>query len=905
MKNQHQLGIGIGTLALAGVFAGALALQPAHAATCEYPLFIQQGSVDANVMFLFDNSGSMNEAITHDAYNPDNRYTGTLDPDETYYVASDGTYSRRSFKSGASTTPTAYLVDSDGTEDGRYTGNYLNWIFQYATSTQRAAIPRFTRIQMAKAAVNDIVTNMSANVRYGVWKFDNEGPAASPVAALGTAPATVISRINSIVGDSWTPLGETMAAIADYYRTNSSAIQYECQRNFVVVVTDGYPTKDKGTKSPYWFSGSGSPGSLGSCSTIGAPNPNSDDCTEYMKYVARWIRNNDVRTSMDGMQYVNTYTVGMNIDAPILQWTADEGDGAYFVANNAAELSESLQNVLRDILNRISSGSAVAVVSTEGQAEDYLYRGKFLPTTWTGYLEAFVLPYTTGEIPAWEAGEILSRRTPSTRTMFTSIGGTQQPFTAANAANLRSAMGVASNTIAANVINWTRGENVSGYRDRKGWILGDIVDSAPVTVGKPSFIYRFNDYAAFRAAHASRERAIYVGGNDGMLHAFLASTGEELWAYVPNEHLPMLDDIAATNYCHTYTVNGSPRVVDCYISGSWKSVLLSGMKHGGNNYFAIDVTDPRNPRFLWENNIPEVAESWAQPEVARIKYLDKFVGLVGSGPDEATGRAYFIAFDMANGALIQRDLLSTVSGDVNMATACNAIDLNFDGYDDVMYMSDMAGNLWRYDLKDNDMDKSLLFRTDGQPIQASPIATVDTNGKVLLYFGTGRYLSNDDFGTTDTQSFYCIVDNHSGETVSRNDLADQTNDINPIEEFDGWFVDLVVADGERIVEPDALVGGVIYFTTFAPSDEMCTAGGRSFLYRMKFRNGAAFDEDDDDSNDSADGRVIDLGDGIATKPVIDIINEQILIQGSDTRIHTEETLGQFPRLTVRSWRQQY
>ena len=903
MRNQHYIGIGTCIAALAGVLVGATSLQPAQAAVCEYPLFIQQGAVDANVMFLFDNSGSMNEAIAHDAYDPDRTYTGTLTPGTTYNVSSDGTYSRRSFKSGAPTTPTAYLVDSDGTEDGRYTGNYLNWIFQYATAAQRTAIPRFTRIQMAKTAVNDIVANMSGNVRYGVWKFNDDRPATTPVAALGTAKATIISRINAIVGDSWTPLGETLAAIADYYRTDTNAIQYDCQRNFVVVVTDGYPTKDHNTKAPYFDASEG----LGSCTSIGAPNPDSDDCSEYLDDVAKWMRNNDMRTSMNGVQYVNTYTVGMNIDAPILQWTADDGDGDYFVANNAAELSASLQNVLRDILNRISSGAAVAVVSTEGQAADFLFRGKFLPTGWTGYLEAYELPYETGENPAWEAGQLLSQRS-SGFAHYLYVG--QRHSARLHGRQRQSAVsGDGSRELDHRHQRHQLDacDNVTGYRDRQGWLLGDVVESAPVTVGKPAFVYRFNDYAAFRTAHRNRDRAIYVGSNDGMLHAFLAETGQELWAYIPTEHLPMLDDIAATNYCHSFTVNGTPRATDVYTGGRWRTVLLGGMKQGGNNYFALDVTDPHAPAFLWENNIPEIAESWSQVEVARIKYLDKFVGFVGSGPDDG-GEAYMVAFDMENGTVIDTDLLSTKAVGINMSTAANAMDLDFDGYDDVMYMSDLDGNLWRYDLKADDLtSRTLLFKTEpGQPIQASPITTVDYSGKVYVYFGTGRYLDNTDFATTTTQTFYCIVDDHGGLTVSRStELANQTTAINPVESFKGWFIDLVEEDGERIVEPDALVGGIVYFTSFAPSDELCTAGGVSFLYAVKFRNGAGFDDDDNDSNDNTDDRVIDLGDGIATKPVIDIINEHILVQGSDTRIHVEDTLGELRMLTVRSWRQQY
>mgnify|MGYP001213522369 CR=1 FL=1 len=901
MRKQHYIGISACIATLVGVFIGALSLVPANAQVCEFPLFIQQGAVDANVVFLFDSSGSMNDAITHDAYDPNRTYAGSLTTTRTYDVANDGWYSRRSFRSGAPTTPTAYLVDSDQGEDGSYSGNYLNWVFQHATAAQRAAIPRFTRIQVSKAAVNDIITNMSANVRYGVYRFNGDDGGLQ-VASLGTAPATIISNVNSIRGTGWTPLGESLADIADYFGDpDSGAIEYDCQRNFVVVVTDGFPTQDHATKAPYFDTAEG----LGSCSSIGAPNPDSDNCSEYLDDVAKWMRNNDMRPDMDGTQYANTYTVGMNIDAPILDWTAQDGDGAYFVANNAAQLSASLQNVLRDILNRISSGAAVAVVSTEGTAQDYLYRGKFFPGSWEGFLEAFELPYETGELPAWEAGALLSAAGANSRTIFTSVGGVRQDFTASNVSNLYGAMGVANTTIGTNVINWVRGNNVTGYRDRSGSILGDIVESAPITVGKPSSLYRFNNYFPFRTANANRDRVIYVGANDGMMHAFLAETGQELWAYIPNEHLTKLDDMAATNYCHMFSVNGTARAMDVHIGGEWKTVLVCGMKQGGNRYFALDVTDPRNPEFLWENNIAEVGESWSQVDIGRVKYLDKFVAFVGSGPD-ASGDAHFVAFDMEDGSLIQADLLSSTPGETNMATACTAIDLNFDSYDDVMYMSDLAGNLWRYDLTGNSMSRTLLFRTgSNQPIQAQPIATVDTNGKVFIYFGTGRYLDSDDLSDTTTQTFYCIVDDHGGIDVTRSELVDQTDSINPVEGFRGWFIDLEVAEGERITEPDALVAGIVYFTSFAPSDEVCTTGGTSYLYGVKFRNGAGFDDDDDDGNDSTDGRVKELGDGIATKPVIDLVNENILVQGSDTRIHVQDTLGQIRLLTVRSWHQQY
>ena len=112
-----------------------------------------------------------------------------------------------------------------------------------------------------------------------------------------------------------------------------------------------------------------------------------------------------------------------------------------------------------------------------------------------------------------------------------------------------------------------------------------------------------------------------------------------------------------------------------------------------------------------------------------------------------------------------------------------------------------------------------------------------------------------------------------------------------------------MGEGERVVEPDALVAGIVYFTTFKPMAERCEFGGFSWLYAMKFRSGAAYDSDDDNSNDGTDGRVQEIGEGIVSKPVVDIVNETVVIQASDTTIHIKSTVGTIRGLIVRSWRQ--
>jgi type IV pilus assembly protein PilY1 len=895
MRKRDFLGITLLMVALAGVVAlVATGLPPANAGTCDFPLFIQQGGVDANVMILFDSSASMNEGMWHDDYNPNIAYTGGLNRNTTYSVANDGLYSPRSFRNGLPTNPKVTLVDSDQGRDGDYSGNYLNWIFYHATATQRAAVPRFTRIQVAKDAVEALLGAAGGNIRFGMYKFNGDN-GGTRIADLGTDTGTIITTLNNIEGDAWTPLGETLAEILEYF-DDPGIIQYECQKNFAVVVTDGYPTQDDDNCNSTY-----SDCDLATCTEIGAPYDDSYDCSDYIVDVARYMRENDLVDSMDGQQYVVTYTVGMNVDAPVLSQAADAGDGEYFSADNAAEIAESLDRVLRDIMNRISAGSAVAVVSTEGEAEDLLYRGKFQPANWAGYLEAFELPYEAGEAPVWEAGSLLSNRAPSSRTIFTSSGANAIDFTSSNAGTLRPLLGAATDAAATNLINWVRGEAVAGFRDRLGWLLGDIVDSAPVPVGPPSSFYLYNDYLDFRDGLADRERVIYVSANDAMVHCFQAETGEELWAYIPGDQLDRLDDLASTSYCHEYFVNATPRVVDCYLGGEWKTVLVAGQKQGGAAYFALDVTDPRNPEFMWETVIPEVSESWAQVEVARVESVDKFVGFVGSGYN-SSGEAYLIGFDMEDGSVIWKDLLSD-NGTTNMATSCTAVDLEFDGWDDLVYVADLTGNLYRFDLKPSTPTKSVLFSTPGQPIQAQPIVTVDYDNSVYIYFGTGKYVDPADMSNTSDQAFYCVIDNHSGSSIDINALVNQTGSINTVSR--GWYFDLGNAHGERATETAALVAGIVYFTSFAPNDEPCQGGGTSWLYAAKFRNGATHDDDDDDSNDTAGDRSDEIGDGITARPVIDIVNEKVLVQGSDTRIHVRDTIGEIRQLIVRSYRQQY
>jgi type IV pilus assembly protein PilY1 len=891
-------------IAVALAAAAGLTAHRDARAVCETPLVARQVVASANVLILFDSSGSMNEAVYHDAYDPGITYTGDFDPTRTYDVASDGNRTPRNFNSGWPNTPSAYLVNSDAGEDGSYSGNYLNWVYFHATATQRGAIPRLTRVQVAKQAVNTVVTT-GTNVRYGVIAFDGDdgGTIVSPI---GTDVATIQAQVNAIRASSYTPLAETMVDALDYFASTgaSAPITDACQKSFVVIISDGHPTRDLDVPA-YLRDVDGDGREPGNCASVGSPYPNSYDCSEYLDDVAMYMQENDLRPDLDGEQNVTTFVIGFNIDAPILAATATRGGGSYASADNAAQLAAALADALGAIETRVSASSSVSVVSAEDRTSNRLFRARFETVTWRGFVEAFALPYASGDAPLWEAGALLGARDPDSRAIYTSTTGANTvEFTTARAADLQGLLGAATTADATSLIQYTRGSAVTGTRDRNGWRLGDIVDSSPTVVGKPAAFHDYLNYPSYHSANRNRDEMLYVGANDGMLHAFKVADGSEAWAYVPKAVLPRLSALAGPGYCHEYFVNMTPVAYDIHIGGSWKTVLIGGQERGGSSLFALDVTDPRpgHVSVLWDVDLPELKGSWTRPALVHDERRNAFVLCVGTGLDTLTGQASLLVLDPADGAVLTTLALGSAAG-VNLTTAATAIDRDFDGFDDLLYLGDLAGNLWRVDVTANPWSVTRLF-AGTQPIQSAPVLSMDEQGRVLVFFGTGRYLTPADLGTTGTQSFYGVTDNHSGTTVTRSDLADQTSSFTPATAAHrGWFFDLVRASGERIIRTPALIAGVLHVPSFRPHTDSCAGGGESWLYSVDFADGSLPDDASGAERNTTAGRVQSMGDGVLSNPSVDLVNEDIILQSSNATMITQSIGVALQRLVVRSWRQ--
>src|SRR5690606_22934692 len=166
-------------------------------------------------------------------------------------------------------------------------------------------------------------------------------------------------------------------------------------------------------------------------------------------------------------------------------------------------------------------------------------------------------------------------------------------------------------------LNWVRGVDNSipgdpiDLRDRNGRILGDIVNSDPAFAGNNNS--RFDRLSAslggdsytvyYNEKKKTRRNVIYVGANDGMLHAFNASLtsgvpGRELFAYVPSMVINQLKDLSSEDYGrtlpHRYSVDGPVHVGDVYINGAWRNILVGTLGAGARGIFVLDVTDPDN-----------------------------------------------------------------------------------------------------------------------------------------------------------------------------------------------------------------------------------------------------------------------------------------------------------------------
>ncbi|MDR3409759.1 MAG: PilC/PilY family type IV pilus protein [Formivibrio sp.] len=430
-------------------------------------------------------------------------------------------------------------------------------------------------------------------------------------------------------------------------------------------------------------------------------------------------------------------------------------------------------------------------------------------------------------------------------------------------------------------------------------VLGDIVNSAPVYVSKPPFSYGTNDatYTDYVTANSSRDGSVYVAANDGMLHALKASDGSERWAYVPTAIMSNMYMMASANYDqnHQYYVDGTPTVADicvnpvttgtgnrpCSASTDWRTIIVGGFNKGGRGYYALDVTDPANPKGLWEFSETDLGYTFGNPVITRRKD-GKWVVLVTSGynnvPDgtgaTGDGNGHLYVLDAVTGTVLDKITTGT-AGSVSTPSGLGKINawvadptLNTAS---VAYGADLLGNVWRFDFDDNyapaGKEAMLLanLAVSGTPqsITTKPVLAYIISGGIthnMVLVGTGRYLGLSDPANTDQQSIYAIEDKLTnttgiGDARTSNMLVQRTmtqstvngNLIRTVSGANidwttkrGWYIDLNPGSnspGERVNVDMDLQYNMLTVASNVPDTNACNVGGYAWLYGIDIDTG--------------------------------------------------------------------
>lgn len=573
--------------------------------------------------------------------------------------------------------------------------------------------------------------------------------------------------------------------------------------------------------------------------------------------------------------------------------------GQFFKATNPTALIRGLNTALSAMQAR-DSAAAAAATSTPNvtQTNNFIFSTTYETSSWTGQVEAQHIDTTTGNvIPAvlWSSQSQIDALTPATRTVYFNGGVTLKPFLYANLpANLQAYFAnqcvklSQCNTLSApqqvtandgnQLVNFLLGDRSNEgtvFRTRTH-LLGDTVDAAPVYVAAPT--EQFGDavnpsYATWAAAQAGRQPMLYVAANDGMLHAINATTGAEMWAYVPTMVMQNMYVLADMSYSamHTFFVDGTPEVMDAYFNGNWHTVLVGGLNKGGRGYYALDITNPSSPLILWEdcddatickpaNTDANIGYTYGNPVITKRASDERWVVLFTSGynnvtPGDGMGRLYVA--DVATGAILS--VTSTNTGSTTTPSGLaqiTALANNFSVDDTTLtvYGGDLLGNVWRFDLTaapPTVVRLAELTDPNGnpQPITTKPEVTLINNQRVL-YVATGSYLGVSDLSTTQVQTVYAFKDTVSdlGKLRTRGDIVANTPTLNgttitianlgtPVNwaTQSGWRVDLPQA-GQRVSVDPQLIEGTLLVIANLPDTTVCSAGGQSFLYQFNFMN---------------------------------------------------------------------
>ncbi|HET7656364.1 MAG TPA: PilC/PilY family type IV pilus protein [Luteimonas sp.] len=818
----------------------------------------------------------------------------------------------------------------------------------------------------------------------------------------GSNRSTWFSRLQSAAGNNGTPLKGALQRAGKYFSDAGTGGPWDagdgtllsCRQNFAILTTDGYWNSDSGYDGKIGDSDSKA-GELivsedGKTSLQYKPVPpyrddfesrwgsysRGDTLADIANYY--WKRDlvdtlaNDVPTSTADpafWQHMVTFGVSIGLQGRLdpkqdLQaitngskhWgdpTDDEdldriddlwhaavnGHGNFVSASSPDEFVQGLIDALATVAQRLGSASNVTANSTSFQTDTRVYQASYVSGKWTGELAAYEVSSAgvsskdaDGDgVPdaAWKASQHIpayGKRSIYTSTA-TGVGKGAEFPTAAQTTALDQSSRLAVNggpTTGAENAAYVAGSQAMEVRQGgllrdRDTLLGDIANSSPMYVHD--------------------NEMIYVGANDGMLHAFSAVDrdkagkvvgGQEMFAYVPaGIDFAALATLSDPQYGpnHRYFVDGPVVVSSQAQTGS--NYLVATLGRGGKGLFALDVTEPDKfdaGDVLWDLTGGalggDMGQVLGEPLIVTLNDAAATQAVVvGNGINSGNGHAVLFVLDIDTGAVIAK--FDTGAGGDNGLSAPRGADTNGDGKVDYIYAGDLKGNVWKFDLSGDttgawaiaNSGSALFTATDedgkAQPITSGlAIARDPSTGRIWVFAGTGRFIESGDVGSDDVQTMYGLIDDGTaiagrGSLVERKIVVTGTAGGKNVRGFEaagsmpagkrGWYIDLGNPEaGERVVSNPRVRGTVLLFASMVPPKaDTCDAGGTGYVNALDAFSGTSLgvpffdvnddgDYDDDDKLDTGGSKVpvgsVDLGVGMPTLPTL--IEELLVVGGS-------------------------
>ena len=492
---------------------------------------------------------------------------------------------------------------------------------------------------------------------------------------------------------------------------------------------------------------------------------------------------------------------------------AINGRGKFYPARTQQDLIDAIKDMLTDVIPVPEQHVTSATGSTlSGFVDSSAFYTSYDSDTWSGDVSSATLLAGGGVSPTspWganTAASLLNARNPTTRNILTSQGSlTGTTFTwAALSTDQQTALrgsavsNATTNALGQSRLNYLRGDRTgenTTVRKRES-VLGDIVNSSVWFMkGVPNAGYLSSDYLNYVTSqkNAARPDTIFVGSNDGMLHAFSAQNGNELFAYVPQGAYANLAQLADPAYTHKYFVDGSPFTADfCKTPTAtgctdWSTALVGFMGAGGKGYVVLDVANPNamsaskvlidttastdaDLGYIFQKPVTEKSNAMVTRQITRMND-GKWALVTGNGYNSTSEKAVLI-IQYLDGTTKKIEADGTLGGG-NGLSAPRLIDLDGDNRPDVAYAGDLKGHMYKFDLTGASSNWKVAGNTPMftarspsnavQPITTAPVYMIHPSGGLTVVFGTGQNLTIADRSDVTVQSFYGLYDNGFTET---------------------------------------------------------------------------------------------------------------------------------------------